>query len=67
MACGREVQGVHRTPGPGLEEPGLRGPGRVQVFALSFGVAPGGIFMGLNLSEDLGLHLISGKNRTEFQ
>ena len=34
-------------PGPGLGGPGLSGPGRVQVSALSFGVAPSGGFMGL--------------------
>ena len=31
---------------------GPRGPGRVQVSALIFGVAPSGVFMGLNLSKD---------------
>ena len=40
-------------PGPGLGGPGLRGPGRVQVSALTCGVAPSGVFMGLNLSEGL--------------
>ena len=39
------------VPGPrGCE---LRGPGRVQVSALSVGDASSGVFMGLNLSEDL--------------
>ena len=59
--------------------PGPREPGRVQVFALSFGVAPRGVFklapdfgqmMGLKLSEDrffFALHLILGKNRTKFE
>ena len=33
--------------------PGIGGPGRAQVSALSFGVAPSGVCMGLNFSEDL--------------
>ena len=49
----------------GTSYPGLGGPGRVQVSASSFGVASSGVFVGLNLSEDLflfgALHLILGK------
>ena len=41
------------VPRPGLGGPGVRGPERVQVSALSFGVAPCGVCMGLNFSEDL--------------
>ena len=53
--------------------PGPRGPGRVQVSALSLGIAPRGVFrpapnlgkiMGLNLSEALffiACHLVLGK------
>ena len=37
----------------GYSYPGLRGPGKVQVYALSFGVAPSGVCVGLNFSEDL--------------
>ena len=48
-ACERGFQG-YIVPGPGLS-----GPGRVQVSALSFGVAPSGVFMGLK-----SLHLILG-------
>ena len=43
----RGVQGLHRTRAR------TQGPRRVQVCALSFGVAPSGVFFGLSFSEDL--------------
>ena len=41
-ACKRGVQGVHRTQAarPGPRGAGLKGPGRVQLSVLSFGIAP---------------------------
>ena len=33
-------EGGTSYPSPGLGGPGLKGPGRVQVYALSFGIAP---------------------------
>ena len=38
-ACERGFKGFI-VPGPGLGGPGIQGPGRVQVSALSFGIAP---------------------------
>ena len=52
------VRELSLDPGParggsgGASYPGLEGPGRVQVSAISFGVAPSAVFMGLNLSEE---------------
>ena len=37
---GRGGSGGTLYPGPGLGGPGLKGPGRVRVFTLSFGIAP---------------------------
>ena len=58
-----DTQGLRKGGSGGTSFPDLGGHGRVQVSALSFGVARSGVCMGLNFSEDLffGLPLILDK------